>query len=265
MPDRLHRRRRFAAWLALAAACPLAAAQQQLGSPQALLAASDAIRNPDHAFGLTNTLTEYRQGRLVDSSTLAIYSKADPQGGQFRSLVRYLAPARDAGKLVLYNGRDLWFFDPAAQASIRLSPQQRLLGQAANGDVVSVNFARDYEATSAAEEEVTDGDRRPRRCIRLALRAKTPDAAYHRIDMWVAAADQRPVKAQFLAETGRLLKTAYYRRYQPVFGVERPTETVIIDGLEPGWVTVMRYADWARREVPDAWLQREYLPRFRPE
>ncbi|MDN5759397.1 MAG: hypothetical protein L0H59_12860, partial [Tomitella sp.] len=37
-------------------------------------------------------------------------------------------------------------FDPASQASIRLSPQQRLLGQAANGDVVAANFALDYTA-----------------------------------------------------------------------------------------------------------------------
>lgn len=246
-----------------AALAPAARADPR--SPQQLLAASDAIRNPDHAFGMTNTLTEYRNGQRVDGSVLAIYAKADAQGGQFRSLLRYLAPARDAGKLVLYNGRDLWLHDPAAQASIRLSPQQRLLGQAANGDVVTVNFARDYEARSATEEEITDGDRQPRRCQRLVLVARGADAAYHRIEMWLDAADQRPVKAQFLAESGRLLKTAYYRRYQPVFGVLRPTETVIIDGLEPGWVTVMRYTDWVRREVPEAWLQRDYLPRFRPE
>jgi hypothetical protein len=30
-------------------------------------------------------------------------------------------------------------------------------------------------------------------------------------------------------------------------------------------VTVMRYSDWVKRDVPEAWLQRDYLPRFRPE
>jgi len=234
-------------------------------SPQDILAASDAVRNPDHPFGLTNTLVEYRQGRQTDSSTLAIYSKADPNGGQFRSLVRYVAPPRDANKLILYNGRDLWFFDPSSKASIRLSPQQRLLGQASNGDVVTVNFARDYQATAAVEEETQDGERRTRRCHRLSLAAATPDATYHRIEMWVELGNARPVKARFYSESGKLLKTAYYRRYQLVFGVERPTETVIIDGLEADWVTVMRYTDWVRREVPDHWLQRDYLPRFKPE
>jgi outer membrane lipoprotein-sorting protein len=234
-------------------------------NPQEILAASDAIRNPDHPFGLTNTLIEYRQGRQTDSSTLAIYSKADAKGGQFRSLVRYVAPARDAGKLILYNGKDLWFFDPSSKASVRLSPQQRLLGQASNGDVVTVNLAKDYRANSAEEEETLDGERKPRRCIRLGLSAVTPEAGYHRIEMWVDAASHRPVKARFYTESGKLLKTAYYRRYRMAFGAERPSETVIIDGLEPDWVTVMRYSDWVKREVPDAWLQRDYLPHFRPE
>ncbi|WP_374496032.1 outer membrane lipoprotein-sorting protein [Zoogloea sp.] len=234
-------------------------------SPQEILIASDAVRNPDFPFGLTNSLIEYRQGKQTDSSTLAIYSKADPHGGQFRSLVRYTAPARDANKLILFNGKDLWFYDPSSKASIRLSPQQRLLGQASNGDVVTVNLARDYQATSAVEEDTQDGDRQIRRSHRLSLFASTPDATYHRIDMWVDAASARPLKARFYSESGKLLKTAYYRRYQTVFGIQRPTETVIIDGLEPDWVTVMRYSDWVKREVPESWLQRDYLPRFKPE
>ena len=249
----------------LAAVLLLAGAAQAAPTPQEILIASDAVRNPEFAFGLTNTLIEYRQGKQTESSVLAIYSKADPHGGQFRSLVRYLAPARDADKLILFNGRDLWFFDPASKASIRLSPQQRLLGQASNGDVVTVNFARDYQAASATEEDTLDGDRQTRHCYKLGLSASTPDATYHRIDMWVDRGSARPVKSRFYSESGKLLKTAYYRRYQAVFGVERPTETVIIDGLEPDWVTVMRYTDWVKHEVPEAWLQRDYLPRFKPE
>ncbi len=238
---------------------------QAAPGPQEILAASDAVRNPDHPFGLTNTLVEYRQGKQTESSTLAVYSKADPQGGQFRSLVRYIAPARDANKLILYSGKDLWFFDPSSKASIRLSPQQRLLGQASNGDVVTVNFAKDYRAETAVEEDTQDGERKTRAAWKLGLAASTPDATYHRIEMWVDRADNRPIKARFYTESGKLLKTAYYRRYQKIFGIERPTETVIIDGLEPDWVTVMRYSDWVQREVPEAWLQRDYLPRFRPE
>ncbi len=243
---------------------PLAAAAPSSPDPQALLSASDAVRNPSHGFGLNNTLLEYRQGKQTDSSTLAVYSKADATG-QFRSLVRFVAPSRDAGKLMLYSGKDLWFYDPANRASIRLSPQQRLLGQASNGDVVTVNLARDYQATEALEEDVVDGDRQTRRAWRLSLSGRNADASYHRILLWISVDGMRPLKAQFMAESGALLKTAFYRRYQKQLGAERPTETVIIDGLDPSWVTVMRLSDWVRREVPEVWLQRDYLPRFQPE
>jgi len=234
-------------------------------TPQEILAASDAVRNPDYPFGLTNTLIEYRAGKQTDTSTLGIYSKADPVNGQFRSLIRYIAPKRDANKLILYSGKDLWFYDPSSKASIRMSPQQRLLGQASNGDVVTVNLAKDYQATSAVEEDTQDGDRQTKHCYKLTMQQSTPDATYHHIDMWIEVGNNHPVKARFYTDSGKLLKSAYYRKYEKQLGMDRPTETVIIDGLDPGWVTVMRYSDLVKRDVPDLWLQREYLPRFKPE
>lgn len=232
---------------------------------QEILAASDAVRNPDYSFGLTTTLIEYKSGKQNDTSTLAVYSKADKNSGQFRSLIRFIAPARDANKLMLKSGNDLWFYDPSNKASIRISPQQRLLGQAANGDIVTANLAKDYQAELAAEEDTQDGDRKTRHCYKLALAATAPDVTYHRIEMWIDTSNNHPVKARYYTESGRLLKSAYFRRYQTQLGAERPTETVIIDGLDPNWVTVMRFSDHAKRDVPEAWLQRDYLPRFKPE
>ena len=249
--------------VALVSALPILAVAAP--SAQAILAASDAIRNPGKPFSLAVTLIEYRNGRQSDATTLALYAKAAAVGGQFRSLIRFIAPPRDTGKLMLKNGNDLWLYDPSSKASIRLSPQQRLLGQAANGDVVTVDLAKDYQAQLAAEEDVRDGERQTRHCYKLLLTAGAPDVTYHHIEMWIDTASSRPVKAKFYTESDRLLKTAYYRHYEPQLGVERPTETVIIDGLDRSWVTVMRYTEYAWRDVPEAWLQRDYLPRFKPE
>lgn len=257
---------RLVRWIGVVTAC-IGLASPVVAAPdaQAILAASDAVRNPSKSFAVTVTLIEYRNSKQTDSNTLAVYSKADTSSGQYRSLLRFLAPQRDANKLMLKNGNDLWFFDPASLASIRLSPQQRLLGQASNGDVVTVNLAKDYTAALAGEEDMTDGERVVRRCHKLDLAAASPDVTYHHVEMWIDTVSSRPVKARFFAESGHLLKTAYYRKFQPQLGRERPTEVVIIDGLDPSWVTVMRYSDFAWRDVPDSWLQRDYLPRFKPE
>jgi hypothetical protein len=257
--------RRFG--LALQLACTAFACTGAIAAPSAqeILVASDAIRNPGRPFGLTVNLIEYRDGRQSDANTLAVYSKAEQKTGRFRSLIRFVAPSRDAGKLMLKSGNELWFYDPSSKASVRISPQQRLLGQAANVDVETVNLARDYEARLVSEEDISDGDRRTRHCYRLALAALFEDVTYHHAEIWIETASSRPVKATFYSESNRLLKTTYYRRYQSQLGEERPTEMVIIDGLDPRWITVMRYSDYAWREVPEAWLQRDYLPRFRPD
>jgi hypothetical protein len=68
---------------------------------QDLLAASDAIRNPGRSFSVTVTLTEFQAGKQVDTSTLTTYARAQEQGGQFASLVRFVLPARDAGMLAV--------------------------------------------------------------------------------------------------------------------------------------------------------------------
>ena len=233
--------------------------------PQALLAASDAIRNPGQAFKVTVTLTEFDKGVQTDTSTLQSYSRTMAGSGQFASLIQFMQPARDAGKLMLKHGSDLWFYDPGTKASVRLSPQQRLMGQASNGDVVTVNFAKDYRATLAAEETIQDGERRSRNAFKLALVAANPDATYAAIDLWLDVDNKRPLKARFHADSGRLLKTAYFRRFQTQLGAERPTETVIIDGINPQSVTLLRFSDYAARNIPESWFQRDFLPRFQGE
>jgi hypothetical protein len=243
----------------------VANAAEDAPDAQKILAASDAVRNPAQPFGLSIALTEYRNAKESDSNTLAIYSKLDADNGRYRTLVSYASPPRDAGKLVLENGTEMWFYDPSSEASIRISPQQRLLGQASTGDVVTVNFAHDYHAQSAASEDITDGDRTLRHCYKLTLAQAVPDATYHRIELWVEQSSSRPVKGKFYSDSDRLLKTAYYRGFRSELGLERPTEIVIIDGLTPSWVTVMRYSNYAWRDIPDSWMQRDYLPRFRPE
>lgn len=232
---------------------------------QTILVASDAVRNPGKPFRVTVTLTEYDKGQQIDTSTLSSYSRTIDNSGQFASLIRFVLPARDTGKLMLKNGNDLWFYDPGTKASVRISPQQRLMGDASNGDVITVNFARDYKATLVAEESIQDGERRPRRAYKLALLAGGEDATYAAIELWVDSGNNWPIKARFLADSGRLLKTAYYRRYQSQLGAERPTETVIIDGLNPQSVTIVRLSDFAARNMPALWFQRDYLSRFQGE
>ncbi|MGH8736556.1 MAG: outer membrane lipoprotein-sorting protein [Burkholderiales bacterium] len=230
---------------------------------QEIVAASDKVRNPGQPFRLTSTLLEYVAGKARDRVVLTVYAKEDALTRQFKNLVRYAEPPRDAGKMVLLDGTRMWFYDPASKVSIRISPQQRLIGQASNGDVVTVNLARDYRATIAGEETLKDADRKERDCWRLELAAATEDAIYSRIEYWVERASFRPVKGKYYSDSGRLLKIAYFRDYREELGGTRPTETIIIDAVDPNLVTTMKSSDYRFATIPEAWFQREFLPRLK--
>ena len=236
-------------------------------APEAIdiLRASDAVRNPGRPYRVLLTLTEFEQGKQVNTSSLTVYSREYEGTGQFATLASFVLPVRDVGKLMLRSGDEMWFYDPTTKASVRLSPQQRLLGQASNGDVMTVNLARDYAARLLAEEDIADGEKKQRKAFKLGLSASSPSATYATVEFWVDQDNSRPIKGRFFAESGSLLKTVYYRRYQPQLGRERPTESVIIDGLNPQSVTLMRFTDYAIPTIPAAWFHHDYLPRFQPE
>jgi len=229
---------------------------------QAIVDAADKARNPQKPFQMTMTLVDYVQGKAQDSLTLGIHAKIDSQTHQFRNLVRYLGPPRDEGKLVLLDASKMWFYDPASKTSIRISAQQRLTGQASNGDVLTVNLAHDYTAKLLGEETVKDADRQERRAWHLDLAAATSDAMYNRLECWVERDTYRPIKTKFYADSGRLLKIAYYRAFADVLGGTRPTETVIIDAVDSSLVTTVGAGGFRAAEIPDAWFQRDYLPRL---
>ena len=234
-------------------------------SAQEIVAASDKVRNPGQPFRLTSTLQEYVGGQPRDRVVLTVYAKEDAATRQFKNLVRYVDPPRDRGKMVLLDGTRMWFYDPASKVSIRISAQQRLMGQASNGDVMTVNLARDYRATLAGEETVTDADRGARECWHLLLAAATEDAVYSKIDYWVERSSNRPVKGKYYSDSGRLLKIAYFRAFREELGAARPTETIIIDAVDPNQVTTINSSGYRYETIPEAWFQREFLPRLKVE
>lgn len=230
-----------------------------------IVAAADRVRNPDMPFRISLALVDYQNGRARDAAGLAVHSKRDPSTHQYRNLVRYTAPARDLGKLVLLSGGSMWFYDPASKASIRISAQQRLIGQASNGDVLTVDLAHDYKPRLLGAESIEDADHKPRDTWHLELTAAATEAAYARLETWIEKGTMRPVKSKFYSDSGRALKIAYYRRYAPALGAERPLETIIIDAVDPHLLTKVTVSDYRAENVQDAWFQREYLARFSEE
>jgi outer membrane lipoprotein-sorting protein len=255
-------RRRFVDLLlgALVAAILVGASgEAHAESAQDIVAKADTVRNAQQPFRGTTTLTEYKSSQPVNRNVLLIFSKIDPSSRQFYNLVRYIDPPRDAGKMVLL-GHVLWFYDPSSKTSVRISPQQRLTGQAAIGDVLTANLAVDYTASLVGAEAITDAEHAQRQTWHLDMKAASENATYNRVEYWVEQGTYRPIKAKFYSDSGRLLKILYYRNFGQHLGAERPGGAVIIDAVDATLVTTVEFSDQRFQDIPDVWFQRDYLP-----
>jgi outer membrane lipoprotein-sorting protein len=229
-------------------------------SAHEIVAATDKVRNPGQPFRSTLRLTEYVGGQERDRDSLVVYSKEDGATRQFRNLVQYVEPARDTGKRVLLDGHSLWFYDPNSKVSVRISAQQRLIGQAAIGDILTVNLAADYASSIVGTETIDDATRQPRKCWHLELKASNDLATYNRVEYWVEQGSFYPIKGKFYADSGRLLKIVYFRKFAQQLGAVRPTEAIIIDAVDSSLATTATLGEYAYQEIPEAWFQRDYLP-----
>jgi outer membrane lipoprotein-sorting protein len=241
----------------------LAGAAARAQTAQEIIAGADKVRNPGEPFRTTTTLTEYASGTARGGSVLVVYAKVDKVSGQFRDLVRYVEPPRDAGKMALLDGTVLWFYDPASKASVRISPQQRLIGQASIGDVLTVNLALDYAGTILGAESIQDSARKSHDCWHLDMKAANDHATYNRVEYWIEKQTFYPIKAKFYSDSGRLLKILYYGSFAERLGGVRPTEAIIIDAVDTALVTKIGFGDYRTQDIPETWFQRDYLPRLR--
>jgi len=232
-------------------------------SAKQILEQSDKVRNPGIPFSTQITLIEYNKGKEVNRSVLKVHSKEQQNGGQYRTLIQFLRPKRDTGKLMLRNGNEIWFYDPAAKNSIRMSAQQRLMGQASTGDVMTSNFALDYRVKLMGEKVIKDASRKPHTTYHLHMTANTGEVAYASADYWVEKGTHYPIKAKFYSKSKRLMKIAYYTNFQNQLGGMRPTQVLIIDGVDTSKVTKLQMSHFKTIKIPEAWFQRSYLPRFK--
>jgi outer membrane lipoprotein-sorting protein len=251
--------------LLIAAALLALAGAAQAQTAQEIIAGTDKVRNPGQPFRSTDTLVEYVAGKERDRDQIVVYAKIDPKTQQFRNVVKYVEPPRDAGKMVLLDGRNLWFYDPASKASVRISAQQRLIGQAAIGDILTVNLAVDYTGTLVGSETIEDAARQNRNCWHLDMKAATDTATYNRVEYWIEHDTFYPIKGKFYSDSGRLLKILYYRNFAQRLGGIRPTEAIIIDAVDSSLVTSLQFTQDTFTEIPESWFQRDNLPRLGPE
>jgi hypothetical protein len=190
-------------------------------SAEALLRDSDRARGGlEEGITWTVEITSTEDGETT-SRTYLVKARGND------ALAEALAPARTRGEVLLFNDRTLWFVKPGLKKPVSISARQRLSGQAANGDIASTNYARDYEAAVAGEDEVAGVP-----AWRLDLKARSASVTYDRITYWVSKARRQALKADFLTVSGERFKTAVFE-----YGNEASLKGIALDVVKRMTIT----------------------------
>jgi len=154
--------------------------------------------------------------------------------GMDKAFTEYLFPAREEGTKMLKIKDELWTWTPSTDRIIRIAGhmlRQSLMGS----DVSYEDFMEDPELTNiydavVAGEETIEG----RPCYVLDLKAKKEGVAYHTKKLWVDRERYIPLRQDWFAKGGKLLKTVTISEVFKVDNRWYPKRMVFKDVLKRG-------------------------------
>jgi len=228
--------------------CALSATVQA-ADIKTLLKQADAYRLPDAQLQVETEVQLFKAGKLDKQRSYTVYVKPGR-----RSLVLMQSPS-EKGQKVLMLGDDFWQIMPQSQRPLRITPLQKLLGDASAGDIATMNWSEDYDGKLVGETKVGDIT-----CLRLDLTATRKGVSYQRVELYLAKADARPVQADLYVASDKLAKQALFTVAQ-VDGRPQVSAMRLIDQIQSNRETVIRYLSRKPRSLPDEYYNPMFLTR----
>lgn len=211
---------------------------------------------------LINIIDSYRglgsKGFSFDITNVSYKANREPRQNKLRvdvkqndSIIKFLSPARQQGRVLLKQQNNMWLYIPGTRNVIRISPAQRLLGEASNADVTGSNFSSDYTG------EIIEGTNSD---IQVLLTAKENNTSYHKVKFWLQnKAPYQPIKSEYFSRSGKRLKIAQYKAFKMVDGALKVHKMLLSDPLIEGSYTWMLFDNYHLNELPSALFNKEAI------
>ncbi len=218
---------------------------------EALLKRSDGYRNGWPSYVVNVRITDYDAGKPDEEHLYEVSQK-----GTDRTYVEFMSP-REKGRHLLMLADDMWLYLPDTSRPVRITPLERLTGDASNGDVARTNYAADYTPVYLRTEKVGAEE-----CYVLDLSAKRRGATYQRILYWLREEDARPVKAEFYLTSGKHIKSATFDSYSNYGGKLLLRRLTLYDEIRHSSHSVLEYSGAVPRQLPDKLFYQGRADRF---
>jgi len=171
--------------LSLLLVCATGAADAAAPTADELVRRYDEVMSP-RTFDALMAMVAHRQ----DGSTRA-YKMRVLKSGDDKTRVWFVEPASAKGQEMLKVGDNMWVYMPNLKRALRIASRESFQGgDFNNGDVLRVNYVADYNAklVPSADDAL----------FALELTAKSSEASYDRIQLWLRKDKRLPVKAESL-------------------------------------------------------------------
>jgi hypothetical protein len=164
--------------------------------------------------------------------------------GQDYSLVRVLAPAREAGTATLKVERDIWNYLPRVDRTIRVP------GGGMGGSWMGSHFTYDdlvRESSFVDDYEVEESFVGAREGVQLWEFTLTPlpeaPVVWGHLELEVRQDDLMPLRMRYYDDRGALARTMVFSDFEVMDGRLVPTRLTMHPEDQPGERTTLRYAD----------------------
>jgi len=168
-------------------------------------------------------------------------------------LVLFRSPQTVSGRRILVEGNDMWLALPTSNRVLRISPSQRLLGEASNGDVMNINFS---EYALVLQDEVVFENAH---YIHLKLAASTNTQTYQTIEYLIDPKTQRPKLSHHYAASGKLIKSIHYQTYKSIGGHEMVQTLQLVNPVMKDNNTLMTFGGYQVIDLPEAYFRKDAL------
>lgn len=173
------------------------------------------------------------------------------------SLVKFLTPARDKGRLILKSGRNMWLYIPGTSKTLRITPAQRLIGEASNGDVTGTNFGAEY--TPTLSNVSLDNDKPT---VEVTLTANSRSVTYSKIVFTLSLDELLPIRSDYFSISGKKVKRAEYVEFKPFAEQLKIHKMRLIDPINADRVTWLMFDKYQLEDINPAIFNADSLSRL---
>jgi len=216
---------------------------------KAMLQEADAFRVTSDNLRVDTEVRVFKGAELDKTRLYAVYVKPGR-----RSLVVFRAPS-ERGQKMLMLGDDFWLVMPTSQRPLRITPMQKLLGDASTGDIASLTWAEDYDGKVVGEAAMGGVP-----CLKLDIVGQRKGVSYPRIVLYLAKNDRRPMAAELYVASDKLAKEAEFR-FGTVAGRTVVTEMVLTDRIQRERRTEVHYLARTPKTLGDEYYNPAFLVR----